>query len=372
MSALPHRQSRFPLPALEPGRAWSLLIALLLPGALASRTAADEPQSIEIHRARSEQTSLILTQEHCGIDRAQAQRLGWVEKQQARVRLGEITALYTMEWLDDDRTIGGVGGAGELKIRMGQSARARLGLGRDSAKDEPVPAVLEPFGPHPTLTDREAQARGEFVERLLDNGTQTSLLILAPHGGDIERHTEEQALHLRAKIGPHRASAWYCLGFAFTPNQRQAFRERGLAQPPTTFQRWHITSADFSEKSFPKLKTVASRRYHHVVSFHGMNGEGILLGGAAPTSLKQELARELEQALGPQEARSDLKVRIAKPGAALSGSTPANIVNRYAHSGGIQIEQSSSVRRDFGIVVADAVAHVLERHPPGGPTPSAP
>jgi hypothetical protein len=39
------------------------------------------------------------------------------------------------------------------------------------------------------------------------------VVVLAPHGGAIERHTDTQAERVAAMIGSDRASAWRCRGF---------------------------------------------------------------------------------------------------------------------------------------------------------------
>jgi hypothetical protein len=59
------------------------------------------------------------------------------------------------------------------------------------------------------------------------------------------------------------------------------------------FDRWHITSTDIHEASFPLLNSVISRGFTYAVAFHGFDDPeipfDILIGGAAPYSLKQEI-----------------------------------------------------------------------------------
>ena len=70
---------------------------------------------------------------------------------------------------------------------MGDSDRKRLDASSKFA------ATLHSQVPHPTFNDAEAEANSEFVERLDDNGVHTGLIVIAPHGGDIERHTDQLA-----------------------------------------------------------------------------------------------------------------------------------------------------------------------------------
>jgi hypothetical protein len=65
-------------------------------------------------------------------------------------------------------------------VRMGVSGRNRLGLSGEFA------ATLHSQVPHPTFNDAEAEANGEFVERLDDEGVHTALIVIAPHGGDCD------------------------------------------------------------------------------------------------------------------------------------------------------------------------------------------
>ncbi|MGH7596228.1 MAG: hypothetical protein ACREOI_07740, partial [bacterium] len=58
---------------------------------------------------------------------------------------------------------------------------------------DPFTGKIDSQVPHPTFTDAEAEANSEFVERLTDNGRHRGLIAIAPHGGEIEIHTDEQA-----------------------------------------------------------------------------------------------------------------------------------------------------------------------------------
>ena len=109
--------------------------------------------------------------------------------------------------------------------------------------------------PHATWTDAEAACNGEFVERLDDDGTHTALIVIAPHGGDIEAHTDQQAEHVSSQLAGKGVSSWRCKGW----------------HPRGAFAHWHITSTDIHEASFPLLNSVISRGFRYAVAFHGFD-----------------------------------------------------------------------------------------------------
>ena len=225
---------------------------------------------------------------------------------------------------------------------MGEDGRERLG-----PSDEFV-GVLDSQVPHPTFTDAEAYTNNEFVERLEDNGTHTGLIVIAPHGGNIEPQTDEQAERVASRLAAKGVSLWRCKGFK---------RDGGAVA------RWHITSTDIHEASFPHLNSVISRGFTYAVAFHGFNDPevraDILIGGAAPASLKQEIETAIKGAI----AGSDITVRIASADEKFGGDSPRNIVNRLTAGGanGIQIEQTRRARSSHGEAIADAVATVYKR-----------
>ncbi|MGH9234817.1 MAG: poly-gamma-glutamate hydrolase family protein, partial [Acidimicrobiales bacterium] len=189
----------------------------------------------------------------------------------------------------------------------------------------------------PDLNDKDARDAGELVERLDDDGAQTHLIVIAPHGGAIEKHTDGQADRVRKRLGPQLASAW---------------RAKGWGSDGGAFVRWHITSTDLNPVCFPLLDSVMSRRFDHAVAFHGFNDEpGVLIGGTAPAELKERLSQAIRQVLP-----AGLDVRVALPTDRYGGDDPDNIVNRLSPCGGIQIEQGATPRDDHGCDIADVVA----------------
>jgi phage replication-related protein YjqB (UPF0714/DUF867 family) len=296
-----------------------------------------------IRKALADQEDLRDRREHCSVDAARLSTIGRAVGHQVRVRLSsDAFGLYTVSEVRPEDP--------DTWVRMGRRGRERLGT-----SDE-FDGVVDSVGPHPNLTVDQARACGELVERLRDNGRQRELIVIAPHGGDIERHTDEQAEQIASRLAAKAVSSWRCKGW----------KDGGGA-----FARWHITSTDISAASFPRLDLVISRGFTHAVAFHGFEDPevdtDVLVGGCAPDELKQEIAAEIDRAT----AGSGLRVRIAEPADNFGGDDERNVVNRLTAEGGsgIQIEQSPAARSRRWEEIADAVAAVYDRRLPG-PAPS--
>lgn len=276
-----------------------------------------------VKRAFDTQVDLKGRREHCAPAARVLASLGSGPGRQVRIhREGEF-ALYTVSELLHETT--------DPVVRMGPGGRRRLG-----EKGE-FGGVLDTKVVDPDLCDDKARDAGELVERLADDGAQGHLIVIAPHGGDIEEHTDSQAERVYARLGPQLASAW---------------RAKGWGTNGGAFVRWHITSTDLDPVCFPLLNSVMSRRFAHAVAFHGFNDEpGVLIGGTAPVELKERL-REAIQGVLPER----LHVRVALPTELYGGDDPDNIVNRLSPCGGIQIEQGPIPREDHGCDIADVVA----------------
>ena len=219
-------------------------------------------------------------------------------------------------------------------VRMGLTGRQRLDT------DEEFDAEFDSQVVHPTMSEKEAEENGEFIERLHDDGQHTGLIVIAPHGGDIEAHTDDQAQRVASCLTDTAVSYWLCKGY----------HARGAEKT------WHITSIDIHPGSFPMRNSVFSRRFTDAVAFHGFERDEILVGGAASAALKVEIASAIEKAV----AGSNIPGRIACPDDVFGGDDPDNIVNRLTVGGanGIQIEQSLGARTEHWADIAEAVASV--------------
>lgn len=294
---------------------------------------------VVIRKALGTQETLVGHPEHCSVDPACLAALRLVLGSQIRVRRGTAqVAVYTISETREEST--------DSTVRMALVARERLDT------SEEFDAIIDTQVVNPTLTDEEARASSEFVERLDDDRQQRELVVLAPHGGTIEEHTDDQAEHFASSLARTRVgvSVWRCRGF----------RTGGGA-----FARWHITSTDINEASFPLLKTIRHRRFAYAVAFHGMSKPGVIVGGGAPLALKQRIAEVVRSVL----AGSKIDVRVADPSEDNDGDSPDNIVNRLTASGtyGVQIEQSLEARECHGMAIADVVAGVYRAQMVGRP-----
>jgi phage replication-related protein YjqB (UPF0714/DUF867 family) len=279
------------------------------------------------------QQDLIDREEHCSADPRRLATVGRALGHQVRITRNDSQyALYTVSEIRQETR--------DNIVRMGDAGRKRLGTSNEFA------ATLDSQVPHPTLNDADAKTNSELVERLDDNGEHTGLVAIAPHGGDIERFTDLQAERVACRLHDKGVSSWRCKGF----------KAGGGA-----FERWHITSTEIHEASFPRLNSVIARGFTYAVAFHGFDDPqtDVLIGGAAPDSLKQEIGTAIAGAL----AGSGLTVRIASASDQAGGDSPQNIVNRLTADGanGIQLEQSQRARTGHWQDIADAVADVFRR-----------
>ena len=292
--------------------------------AAAVRKASDSQQDLKAHR------------EHCAVDPARLATIGCVLGDQVRIRRSsDEYGLYTVSAVLPESP--------DTVVRVGLTGRRRLGT------DGEFDAVVDSQVPNPTMSAADAKAADELVEQLNDDGRQRQLIVIAPHGGDIELRTDDQAERVGSRLAAKAVSFWRCMGW----------KDGGGA-----FARWHITSTDISPASFPRLDSVFARGFAYAVAFHGFDEPGIdtdiLIGGAAPDALRQELKAAIEGAT----AGTGIRVRVAGPDDGVGGDDPRNIVNRLTTGGanGIQIEQSPLARSgDNWAAVADAVAAVYER-----------
>jgi phage replication-related protein YjqB (UPF0714/DUF867 family) len=282
---------------------------------------------VRVRKSLPTQEDLRQRREHCSADAHALSAIGISGEQQVRVkRSDDDYALYTVSEVRIEDTAD--------VVRMGLDGRRRLNT------DDTFDAELDSQVVHPTMSDRDAEANGEFVERLCDDGANTGLIVIAPHGGDIEDYTDDQAQLVASRLADYAASVWLCKGY----------KAHGAKKA------WHITSTDIDPRSFPLLESIFSRGFTDAVAFHGFDRAEILIGGMVAPALKEEIASEIENAV----AGSNTPVRIAGPRDPFGGNDPDNIVNRLTCSGsnGVQIEQSFAARNSRWDDIAEAVANV--------------
>ena len=279
-----------------------------------------------------EQNDLRRHNEHCSADPDKLATVARLLGHQVRIKRNDDEyGLYTVSQVRRENP--------ENVVRMGKNGRERLGT-----SDE-FEGTLDAQVPHATFSDAEAECNGEFVERLGDDGMHTALIVIAPHGGDIEAYTDQQAEHVASQLAGKGVSSWRCKGW----------------HPRGAFAHWHITSTDIHEASFPLLNSIISRGFTYAVAFHGFNDPeisyDILIGGRAPDALKEELKSAIEDVVG-----SDFTVHITTPDEHFGGDDEENIVNRRTagDANGVQIEQKCGPREKYWQPIADAVGNVLD------------
>ena len=279
-----------------------------------------------------QQDSLKKAAERCSADPVSLTNIGRAVGQQVRIKRGDdprFVAVYTVNQRNpDDPSRADI-------VRAGLAGRKRLGT-----SDE-LDAIVEA-----TVLDAPGEPAGvRFFEVADDAGDQSYFVVIAPHGGMIEQHTDEQATEVisQFRTAGFPASLWMCKGFG---DEAQGASDR-----------WHITSTDLHPASFPLLGSIMSRRFFYGVAFHGFarkEGEAnIYIGGAAPLPLKETVQRSLNRLGLP------LKVKISTRADddRLQGFSPENVINRLAASG-IHLEQSAEARA-FHKEIAGAVAKVF-------------
>ena len=276
-----------------------------------------------VKKAFATQTDLQDHREHCAPAASVLASLGSGPGQQVRIHRDDEFALYTVSELLHETT--------DSVVRMGLGGRQRLSRRRGSRGCWTRRSSIR------TCPTKEARDAGELVERLDDDGSQTHLIAIAPHGGDIEEHTDHQAERVAERLGPQLASAW---------------RGKGWRPDGGAFVRWHITSTDLNPACFPLLNSVMSRRFAHAVAFHGFDDEpGVLIGGTAPAELKERLRQAIEEVLP-----AGLDVRVALPTSGTGATTRPTSSTGSARAAASRSSRGATARDDHGCDIADAVA----------------
>ncbi len=198
--------------------------------------------------------------------------------------------------------------------------------------------------------DKEAEKCGELIEDLRDGGQNRKLVVIAPHGGDIEEYTDKQAEYVGNQFSSDCVSLWICKGFT----------SKGGSD---ALERWHITSTEISEKSFPKLNTIFGRTFEYSIAFHGLTKDNICVGGRKDNKTIDKLKVEIKDAIQNtlREQGSNIQVNVSgcsECPKAFNGDSENNIVNRLG-TNGIQIEQCKMAREKYHKDIADAVAKTI-------------
>ena len=282
------------------------------------------------------------------VSQALADDLGLLVGDQLRVeRTPDEYALYTVAEVLDE--------GGARILRMNLDGRLRLGTGAELICVDVDTAITDS-----ELSDAAAEASGGFVERLVDPSGDW-LVLLAPHGGEIEPDTDDQAERVRDSLAQLEPSSWICKGWG--------------EQTGDALRRYHVASTAISARSFPLLGSIVGREFCHAVSFHGA-GDGnldalgqtklqvqIVIGGLGPVCVKQALRDAILAHTNADDLALEQIVVIDADGPLpgnYTGTSERNLVNWLTAQarGGIQLEQTRWVRKQYADEIADAVAEV--------------
>jgi phage replication-related protein YjqB (UPF0714/DUF867 family) len=291
-----------------------------------------------------EQNDLRNSQERCSADPVMLRSIGRALGQQVRISRRDAPEFVTVYTAKVPNPVVDLSDPGRRNaVRTGLTGRERLGT--DDVFEATVQARVldDPPGP-----DDAPAAR--FYEVAKDPGQQDQLVVIAPHGGEIEIHTDDQAAEAfgAARALDMPASLWLCKGYGDSAKG--------------AFDRWHITSIDLQPACFPLLQALMSRRFCYGVAFHGFERQedqaDVYIGGAALPSLKLAVEGALNRLALPVTVKISTEYDDPK----FQGFSPENIINRLA-TGGIHLEQSIQARRRFHLQIARAIAKVFASRP---------
>jgi hypothetical protein len=143
--------------------------------------------------------------EHCKAKLKQIQDIGRHRHKQVRIEFpttngGTTSAIYTVSVFHPD----------EGSVILGHKIpNLNCNLNENKGKGV-VKAQIMIEG----LDDRKAEELGELVEHLSPNNQNRKLVVIAPHGGEIELGTDKQAEYVGNNLPSDRVSLWICKGFS--------------------------------------------------------------------------------------------------------------------------------------------------------------
>jgi phage replication-related protein YjqB (UPF0714/DUF867 family) len=278
--------------------------------------------------------------EHCKANLKKIQDIGRHRHEQVRIEFdttnrGRTGAIYTVSVFHHDE------GSIILGKRIGNLNNCKL-------DDNKCKGVVKDQITLEGLSEDNAKHKGEFIESSIPSQNR-KLIVIAPHGGNIEPWTDEQAQYVRENLhADDRVSLWMCKGFKHpdAPDDEH-----------DAHNRWHITATEINERSFPQLRTIIEPKFEYAIAFHGMEQNFICVGGnaeSADAGLIEEIRDSIKHGLNDPS----IEVVATACGGGFSGDDPCNIVNRLGVKG-IQIEQGLDIRRLHSDKIAQAVVDVI-------------
>lgn len=202
--------------------------------------------------------------------------------------------------------------------------------------DDEVDVDVNPMVVNPDLSVEEAQESDDYVE--VSKQTDSDVIVLSPHGGDVQPHTGEQAETVVDELN----------------GDVDHWGTRGYRNGSGAFVRWYVPSYNMSEASYPELAEVSENEYEYAIAFHGTCDPTIQIGGQAPQSFREEVRDAINDAL----EGTDLNAVLGTDDYRVDGDN--TLVNRLAMRCAIWIGQDEESREQYGMEIAEAVAGVLE------------
>jgi len=172
------------------------------------------------------------------------------------------------------------------------------------------------------------------------------IISAAPHGGEVEPGTAEQAMKLAEELSA--CSGWVACGYD---------------RSGSAFDRWHTPSHRISPGNYAYLPQRKTHNYHTAVTWHGYApGDGhpdVYIGGQASKQVRKRVRDAIEEQANVNvcvaEERPELYSRYA-------GRDTNNITNWLAENQrGIQLEQTRDARTEHDNDVVEGVARALRQ-----------
>ncbi|PSQ15474.1 hypothetical protein BRD00_14375 [Halobacteriales archaeon QS_8_69_26] len=178
----------------------------------------------------------------------------------------------------------------------------------------------------------------QSTQESLIHDTDDQVVALAPHGGEMEPHTDDQAIVMADSMDA--CSAWTF---------------RAYAAETSAYDEFHETSTEITPDGYQLLRKVGDG-FEYGVAFHGYKYSGVYVGGTLDRERRERLAERIETETG-------LEATVARRGDELwadyGGTHRRNLLNRLAAET-LQLEQGELAREGHAESIAITVADFVE------------
>lgn len=217
-------------------------------------------------------------------------------------------------------------------------------------------------------SESQLRAAEEFCDAVQEtSSTQTDVVVLAPHGGQMELRTDRQAnTHFYDQLPAGQVTSWKANGYNDSDDD-----DDGQNDDIGASDHWHITATQLRPTGFHHLSGVTDRRFKYPVAFHGYTSTRdkkpfhrweVLVGGRESALFRREIAEMITLgARNPSTLATTITGVWQNLPDDLDGSSEANLVNWIGTTGkGLQLEQSSEAR-NLGESTADDLSDEIAR-----------